>query len=47
MKIIQRELIIFVSTLMFCYIAHKLDSYNVMTIYLLTRIWLEIKDSDD
>lgn len=47
MKIVQREFMIFVSTLMFCYIAHKLDSYNVMTIYLLVRIWLGLKDSDD
>ena len=47
MNIIQKEFMIFISGLLFCYIAHKLDSYNVMTMYLLARIWVEIKDSDD
>lgn len=47
MKLIQKEFMIFISALLFCYIAHKLDSYNVMTMYLLVRIWIEIKDSDD
>ena len=44
MKIFQREFMIFVSALTFCFIAHKLDSYNVITIYLLVRIWLGIKE---
>lgn len=47
MKLIQKEFMIFISTLLFCYISHKLDIYNVITIYLLVRIWIEIKDSDD
>ena len=43
MKIIQKELIIFISTLILCYISHKLNCYNVMIIYLLVRIWVENK----
>ena len=49
MNIIQKEFMIFISTLMFCYIAYKTDGYSTMAIYLLVRIWVEmkLKDSDD
>ena len=43
MKIIQRELIIFISTLIFCYISYKLNCYNVIILYLLVRLWIENK----
>ena len=46
MKLIQKEFMIIISALLFCYIAHKFNSYNVMTIYLLVRIWLEMRFSD-
>lgn len=46
LKIINRELCIFISTLFFCYIAHKFDSYNVMIIYLLVRMFVEKKFED-
>jgi hypothetical protein len=49
MNIIQKEFMIIISTIMFCYIAYKTDGYTSMTIYLLVRIWIEmrLKDSDD
>ena len=50
LKIITREFGILASTFIFCYISHKFDSYNTMTIYLLVRIWLECRlggDVDD
>ena len=46
LKIIQKELMIFFSALLFCYIAHKFDCYNVMIIYLLVRIWVDNKMED-
>lgn len=46
MKLIQKEFIIVISALLLCYVSHKLDSYNVMTIYLLVRLWLEMRFSD-
>lgn len=44
MKTIQKELFAFFSTLITCYIAHKLSSYNVFIIYYLIRIWVELKE---
>lgn len=46
LKIISRELVVFVVVLLFCYFAHKFDCYNVMIIYLLVRIWLKNKIED-
>lgn len=40
MQIIQKEIIIFISALLLCLIAHLLDSYNTLIIYLLVRIWV-------
>lgn len=42
MNTISKELGIFFSTLIFCYFAHKFDTYNVMIVYMLVRIWFEI-----
>ena len=46
LKTISKEIGIFISTLIFCYISHKFNSYNVMIIYLLVRIWIENKKVD-
>lgn len=41
MNTIQKELLIFISTLIFCFIGKLLENYNIMIIYLLVRIWYE------
>ena len=41
MNIIQKELLIFISTLIFCFIGKLFEDYNAMIIYLLVRIWYE------
>lgn len=38
---ILKEFCIIISTLLFCYIAHKFDCYNAMIIYLLVRLNVE------
>jgi hypothetical protein len=43
MKTLKQEIMIFISALTFCYIAHKLNAYNVIIIYILARIWIENK----
>lgn len=40
-NIILKEFCVIIPTLLFCYIAHKLDCYNVMIIYLLVRLYVE------
>lgn len=44
MSRLAKEIVIFLSTLLLCYVSHKLDSYNTMVIYLLVRVWLEVLD---
>ena len=39
---LTKEIVIFLSTLLLCYVSHKLDTYNTMTIYLLVRVWIEV-----
>lgn len=43
MKALKQEILIFISSLTFCYIAKKLNAYNVIIIYILVRIWIENK----
>ena len=43
MERLKQEIMIFISSLIFCYIAHKLNSYNIIIIYILVRIWVENK----
>jgi len=38
---IQKELIIIISTVIFCFIGKLFENYNTMIIYLLVRIWYE------
>lgn len=47
MKRIQKEIMIFFSTFIFCYIAKKLDCYDVYILYLLVRILVEILDKGE
>ena len=42
MSRLTKEIGIFLSTLLLCYVSHKLDTYNTMTIYLLVRVWVEV-----
>ena len=42
MKTLLKEFGIFFSTLIFCYFAHKFNTWNTMIIYMLVRIWFEI-----
>ena len=44
MNLISKEIGIFFATFMFYYIAHKLEIYDIMIVYLLSRIWIELKD---
>ena len=39
---ILKEFCIIISALLLCYIAHKLDCYNVMIICLLVRLNVEV-----
>ena len=44
MKIVRetfKELIIILFTILLSYISYKFDSFNVMIIYMLLRIWVE------
>ena len=47
MNIIQKELLIITSTLIFCFIGKLFENYNVMIIYLLVRIWYETMARSD
>lgn len=38
---ILKEFCVIISSLLFCYIAYKLDCYNIMIIYLLVRLHVE------
>lgn len=44
MKIVRetfKELIIIIFAILLSYISYKFDSFNVMIIYMLLRIWVE------
>ena len=44
MKIVSKiveELVLLVFTILLSYISYKFDSFNVMIIYMLLRIWVE------
>ena len=41
MNTIQKELLIIISTIIFCFIGKPFENYNIMIIYLLVRIWYE------
>ena len=41
MNTIQKELLIIIPTIIFCFIGKLFVNYNIMIIYLLVRIWYE------
>lgn len=41
MNTIQKELLIIISTIIFCFIGKLFANYNTIIIYLLVRIWYE------
>lgn len=43
----MKELFVFFSTLIICYIAHKLNSYDIFIIYYLIRIRVELKEGKE
>ena len=47
MSKLTKEIVIFLSTLLLCYVSHKLDTYNTMTLYLLVRVWVEVLEMKD
>ena len=47
MSRLTKEISIFLSTLLLCYVSNKLDTYNTMTLYLLVRVWVEVLEMKD